>query len=180
MNLKTHVPMLLAASLAGFAGGAASNSRIAQAQQSPTNIPYIQTKNVDVIDQSGKVRIRLSTSSANGASGLEMFDGTSTNPKIVVGTLPDGTSNILLMDGNGKRRASFDFLPQGSVRLALVNAALTGGLVLGSDNESVLIFSDNNKKKRAAFGMSVLDDPGLGIYDGDGKVIWSAPPAAQK
>ena len=94
--------------------------------------------------------------------------------------MPDGTSNIVLMDGNGKRRASFDFLPQGSVRLALVNSALTGGSVLASDSQSALVFSDNNQRKRAAFGLNAADEPALAIYDGDGKAIWSAPPTPPK
>jgi hypothetical protein len=75
------------------------------------------------------------------------------------------------------RRASFDYLTQGAVRLALVNNALSGGTVLGAGITPSLTFSDHIEKVRAGLGLNSSDDAMLQFLDGSGSALWSAPPA---
>jgi hypothetical protein len=176
MNLRTFWPMLLAALLAGFAGGVFSNFRPALAQQTstPTSLPYIQAQKLEIIDQSGKVRLSLGSNPQTGAAGLSMFDGTSKSPRILIGEPGDGTNTIVLQDVNGKRLASLDLLPEGTPRLALFNS--TGGsIVLGAADKSVLTFNDNSQRSRATIGLDSTGQPALAIYDSTGKVVWLVP-----
>jgi len=174
MKYESKALLAVTALLSGVVGGAISNVRLSAAQPIPTKIPYIQTGRLELLDSSAKVRIRLAISPENGAAGVVLYDSTHSNPRVVVQTLPDGTSNIQLQDENGQRRASFDYLA-GAVRLALVNPSLSGGTVLSTNTSPLLTFTDQNGKVRAAFGLNPTDNPGLQTLDQTGSVIWSAP-----
>lgn len=178
MKHSRMVLLMLTALLCGFVGGFASNARSSAAQALPTKIPYIQTGRLELLDPSGKVRIRLAVRPENGAAGLILYDSAHSNPRIIVQVQPDGTSNIQLQDENGQRRASFDYLTQGVVRLVLINSSLSGGTVLGTNNSPLLTLSDHNDKVRAAFGLSSSDNPNLQLLNGSGSVLWSAPTTA--
>jgi len=178
MKHRRETLIMIMALLCGFVGGITSNARPSTAQPVPTKIPYIQTGRLELLDPSGKVRIRLAISPENGAAGVVLYDSTHSNARIIVQAYPDGTSNIQLQDENGQRRASLDYLTQGAVRLALVNSSLSGGTVLGTNNSPLLTLSDHSDKVRAAFGLNSSDSPNLQLLDGAGSVLWSAPTTA--
>jgi len=175
MKYRGKILLVITALVGGIVGGIVSNARPSSAQVGPTKTPYIQTGRLELLDQSGKVRIRLAISPENKAAGVVLYDATHTNPAVVIQTLPDGTSNIQLQDENGQRRASFDYMTQG-VRLALLNSSLSGGTVLAAGTSPSLTFSDRNEKARAGLGLSSSDNPTVQLLDGTGTVLWSAPP----
>jgi len=172
MKANQTLWLALIAIVAGVLGGSMSNARLLSAQSTTTQI---KTQALDVVDQSGRSRIRMATNPQSGAAAITLYDTTSSSARIVVGTLADGTTSVVLNDGSGQRRASFDIFSNGAVRVAMSNSDQTGGLVLGSSDKSILTFSDGNQKQRATFGLTSAGDPAIAIYDSNGKVTWKEP-----
>src|SRR5713101_366270 len=111
MNIKAYGPILMVGFFAGLIGGIASGSRPSLAQQIPPTIQAqtIQAQNIEVLDRSGKLRMRLASNPQTGAAGVSIFDASNGTARIIIGALVDGTSDIQIMDANGNRRASLDF-----------------------------------------------------------------------
>jgi hypothetical protein len=174
MNLKGAVPILVVAISAGFLGGMVFNLHSVLAEPGPQTI---RAQQFELLDATGKVRVKLASNPQSGASGIFIFDPSNASPRIFMGISADGGTNIQLMDGDGKRRASFDLLAQGSARLSLVNSDFKGGAVLATSDNSQLVFSDDNQKPRLILGVAKSSDPAVVFYDENKNLIWSAPPS---
>jgi hypothetical protein len=175
--MKSTLSILLSALIGAISAAVISNARPTAPVQAPTRTQYIQAERIDVVDRTGKLRISLTTNPQNGTASVSVsvFDPTHTSPRIILGTMADGTSNIQLEDENGQRRASLDYL-QGAARLVLLTSSPSGGVVLGSSDTSLLTFRDHSDRQRAVLGLSQSDDPTVQFLNDTGGVIWAAPP----
>jgi hypothetical protein len=138
----------------------------------PDTQEIVSTKNLQVVDENGDVRVSLSV--AEGEPGLILYDENGkTRASIGLG-LEDGSPGFALLDENGKGGVALCFFfGEPALILSDKDNMYRGGLSLaGGDPTLDLVDKDGNY--RAWLG---LDDgePVLGMYDADGNVLFKKP-----
>jgi hypothetical protein len=174
MNRRT-LNLGLMVSAAATAGSVLWMMSAARSEQAPG---VIKAQQIVLVDPAGHARIALGTNPQTGAAAIRVLDAVSGKPRIVIGTADDQSSRIELHDADGNLRADLVLMGNG-VRLSLADAALKGGIVLGSgaDGKTVLVLNDEKPTHRVTLGLNANHDGNLAIYDANGTPIWTAVPA---
>ena len=117
---------------------------MAQASSSGTEV--VETRQIVLRDDSGRVRAVLGTT-AEGAVGLNL-DDPSGKTRVTLDVDNDGSPGLDLFDQNGKRRAIIS---------------------LGKNGEPGAGLYDSEGKLRTSLDIPSADTPGLAFYHEDGK-----------
>jgi hypothetical protein len=138
--------------------------------------PYLKASALDIVDDSGKVRVGMGVDK-DGHSSLTLSDaGGVTRLDLLV--TKDGFSQVRLWDPVvlGKYRAAIgvDKPAMPFVNLFSKDGKIRGSLFLNADDAPDLKLYDSNGKMRVWMNVNSKDpqDAGLGLYDADGKNTW--------
>ena len=125
-------------------------------------------------DGEGILRVGLSVV-PDGRAVVSFFhkDG---KPRAALGVGPNGSPAMLLTRGDGKRQIELAYAADGGARLRMVATKGQAGAALGMfpDGSPYLVLQ-GTKKDRAILEVFGESDPGLFLYDKEGKQFFKAP-----
>jgi len=144
---------ILIALLAGMVGGMVGTTFGAKtAQGAPSQ--YTASR-ITIVDETGTPRAVLGV--FKGVAGLTLMDEQRT-PRAIVAVEANGTPSIGLLGTDTKVRLGMDVYHDGATRLTFTrpDGTAAAGLLMSPDGQGVIM-----------------------IKDGNGKVLWSAPPGLE-
>jgi len=157
----------------------------------------VRARKFELVDQQGRVRgvlgdlgfgsVGMSVRDSDGTMrvGLSVLpDGKAVvsfytkegRPGAALGIGPDGNPTMLLARGDGKRQIELAYAADGGARLRMVDTEGQAGAALGMfpDGSPYLLLRGTDKG-RAILEVSGESDPGLFLYDKEGKQLFRAP-----
>jgi hypothetical protein len=174
MSIRSTIAFVTIAATTGTAISIALSVNAA-GQQTPQ---IVRAQGIELTDANGNTRIRLAINANTGAAGITIYDNDGAKPRLVLGLLANGTSDIELLDPDAKRRATFN-VSADNARLGLVGPAGNANIVVSAGADALaLVFNDAAGRSRAVLGLAPDGTADLTFYDGSNKhaVAWSAPP----
>ncbi|GEM_PF-2624460 len=190
---------IVAASVAGFVGGALSsfvlNSGVASAARMGGAARVVRAQRFVVVDSRGMRRAEIGTDNVTGGGVVRLFDREG-RTRIVLG-IAGGHASIALYDEKGKVRVASsagggnDYVQMydsnGVIRVGLgvqgdssalafsgANGLLRSVLGVTGDQANGLTIYDKNGKTREVIGLTG-EQPLMQIQDAGGKVLWQQP-----
>ncbi len=154
--------LVLIAAISGLVGGTAatwlSNPRQAVAAEEKPRIPeVIEAGRLVARDREGRERVSL-------------------------GTKPDGSAGVSVLDNDGTVRASLELLPDGMARLLLCDKSHRALMVVGTRDEGkpLILCTDNDARPRLLLGLDKDGAPSIQMSGRDSRVVWSEPSASSQ
>jgi hypothetical protein len=144
----------------------------------------VEAEEFRLVNADGRASARLHLD-ANGRPALRLFDAHG-EVRAVLGVLPNGNPHLALSDRNGQVRAALAVWSDERVAVILSDGAGTprAQVAAPSDGPPSFELSDRAGKPRAVVGAAPQAlSPALrlrlestaALFDGEGKVLWSAP-----
>lgn len=197
--MSVDFPLMILATAAGLAGGAAAVLLSRYLFRPPR---ALRAESLDLVDGRGDLRARLTAGGAGEVPGLFLFDRSGAvlgDLSVAGGEIPrlslndrDGTSRATVLGGaapalilhqkDGRRRCQVGLEPDGAPGIGLCDPGgkETAEFRFSGAGRPFLLLRDERGKVRAALGLLADGTPLVSVFDEEERVTWASPARVRK